>query len=197
MCAGFLRYYMICSICTCNSDDPVTSNALGVCFPNTSCYYISACTVHVCIFHQLSVTITFFMELWFTCITCTCTVRAKMKCVERTRLGPNQTEIKSVPLWRTSTGSCQDLDRTGVGFASTRHTVFDVHHRSQGLSSLSKFVVILWVCRNSRSPSSLLKSVVVLQVHCCYRSSSIALEVHNLMCCWSTKLLPKHWPWIG
>ena len=115
-----------------------------------------------------------------------------MKCAERTGLGPNRTRlhtiksgpvrsgsvrsgsvrsgpVRSSPFRRTSTGSCPDLDRTGS--QALRLTVFDVHHRSRGLSSLSKFVVILRVRRNFRSPSSLLKSVVVLQVHRCYRSS--------------------------
>ena len=96
------------------------------------------------------------------------------------RRRPNQTglhTIKSVPLQRTSTGSCPDLERTRVGFASIRLAVFNVHHCSWGLSSLSKFVVILGVCCtcNSRSPSSLSKSLVVLHVTRCYRSSSSRL----------------------
>ena len=128
-----------------------------------------------------------------------------MKCAERTGLGPNRTglrpnqtglySIKSVPLRWTSIGSSPDLDRTGVGFTSTRLTVFDVHHRSRGLSSLSKFVVILRVRRNSRSPSSLLKSVVILQVQIHRSSSSRLLLLKPIIlhaaevrsCYWSTE----------
>ena len=78
-------------------------------------------------------------------------VRAKMKCPERTepdrtgpdsdRTGPYRTglhTIKSVPLRRTSTRSYPDMDRTRVGFASTRLTVFDV-------------IIALEVYRRSRS----------------------------------------------
>ena len=68
----------------------------------------------------------------------------KWKCAERTKLEPNRIglhTIKSVSFRWTSTISCPDSDRTGVGFTSTRLTVFDIHHRSRGLSSLSKFVV--------------------------------------------------------
>ena len=117
------------------------------------------------------------------------------------RRGPDQTRtglhtIKSVPLRRTSTGSCPKLDHTRVGFASTRLTVFNVHHCSQGLLSLSKSVVIPRVSHNLRSPSSLSKSAVILQVHHCYRSSSshllllkpiisCAAEVRS--CYWSTE----------